>query len=184
MAVINTQARTGSGNGTMQLLESDVYYMTIKRAVIEEDQFADPRKDGSRPEKLVLTWEVSRVTDEQDDACIGLAVWQRINPYYGTIREGGPSNFKAFIDGLRDQGLLPDFDPVSFDTDSLIGIEQRVSVEKYAKTMGANTGQPGNRVKQIMPITRRKNAPKPPPAPKNTPQPIDAEEIDESQIPF
>jgi hypothetical protein len=53
---------------------------------------------------------------------------------------------------------LSRFDPDNFDTDSLIGIEQKVSVEEYKKTMGVNIGQPGNRITQVMPLVRKKTA--------------------------
>lgn len=185
MPVINTQKSkggNGGGNGTMTLLETDVYRMQIKRAVIEEDQFAEALADGKRPEKLVLTWEVSSVTEEQDEGCVGLAVWQRFNPYYGPVRDGGVSKFKAFIDSLREQGFLPDFDANMFDTDSLIGIEQRVSVEKYIKEMGVNKGSPGNRIASILPLKRKAQAAKPAtaaPAKRNVPVAVEGGEDDE-----
>ena len=175
MPVINTQkSKGGNSNGSMALLETDVYRMAIKRAVLEQDQYAEPLADGSKPEKLVLTWEVTTVTDEQDDGCIGLAVWQRFNPYYGPVRDGGVSKFKAFIDALREQNYLPDFDANLFDTDSLVGIEQRVSVEKYAKTMGPNAGQPGNRIASILPLKRKASATAP--AKRNVPVAVEGGE--------
>lgn len=182
MPVINTQkSKGGNSGGSMTLLETDVYRMQIKRAVLEEDQYAEALADGTKPEKLVLTWEVTSATDEQDADCVGLAVWQRFNPYYGPVRDGGVSKFKAFIDGLREQGFLPDFDPNLFDTDSLIGIEQRVSVEKYAKTMGPNAGQPGNRIASILPLKRKPAAAAPAkvPAKRNVPVAVEGGEDDE-----
>lgn len=155
MATLNLKAHSNGSRGTFSLLETDVYRMKIARASIEADQFAEARKDGTQPEKLVLCWEVTEASPEQDDSVVGLSVWQRINPYYGTVREGGVSKFKAFLDSLEDQGLLT-IDLENFDTDSLIGVEQRISVEKYIKTMGANAGQPGNRVATILPLRRRK----------------------------
>lgn len=160
MAVINTQGRSGSAK-SMVLLETDVYRMKIARASIEEDQFADPNKDGTKPERLVLCWEVTEAIGEQDDEVIGLSVWHRINPYYGAVRDGGISKFKAFIDSLRAQGHLAEFDPNAFDTDSLLGIEQRVSVENYIKGQGVNAGQPGNKVTGILPLRAKKNQPMP-----------------------
>lgn len=178
MAVINTQARRGgSASGEMELLETDVYRMKIARAVIEENQYADPLADGTKPDQLVLTWEVTEPIGEQDDEVVGLAVWQRINPYYGPVRDGGVSKFKAFIDSLAEQGLLKDFNPAEFDTDDLVGLEQRVSVENYIKSQGPNTGKPGNKVVAILPLSRKK-ANKPPVATgKNAPKPIEDDDM-------
>lgn len=156
--IINTQQGKGNGSGDFRLLDTDVYRMKIASATLEEDQFAEPNADGARPVKLVLRWEVTEASDDQDSEVEGCAVWQRLNPYYGTVREGGPSKFKAFIDALREQGLLDAFDPSAFDTDDLEGIEQRVSIEKYLKTMGANAGKPGNKVVGVLPIKRAKPA--------------------------
>lgn len=180
MAVINTQARRGgSATGEMELLETDVYRMKIARATIEENQYADPLADGTKPDQLVLCWEVTEPIGEQDDSVVGLAVWQRINPYYGPVRDGGVSRFKAFIDSLVEQGFLAEFDPQAFDTDALIGIEQRVSVENYIKSMGANVGKPGNKVVQVLPLSRKKGQAKAAPVRKNVPV-----EVDDDGMPF
>lgn len=176
MAVINTHKGTGSGTGEFTLLETDVYRMQIKAADLQEDQYADVNRDGSRPERLVLRWEVTQVTDEQDEAALGCAVWQRFNPYYGPVRDGGVSKFQQFIDGLRVQGYLADFDPELFDTDSLIGIEQRVSVEKHIKSMGPNAGKPGNKVSSVLPLRRGKG--------KAGPTPTPALAAEEDNLPF
>lgn len=180
MAVINTHKGTGSGTGEFTLLETDVYRMQIKAADLQEDQYADVNRDGSRPERLVLRWEVTQVTDEQDEAALGCAVWQRFNPYYGPVRDGGVSKFQQFIDGLRAQGYLADFDPELFDTDSLVGIEQRVSVEKHIKSMGSNAGKPGNKITSVLPLRRSKgkSTPVEAPAPRAAARPaiIDGDE--------
>lgn len=160
MAVIDTQARKGGGSGEMTLLETDVYRMKIARASIEQDQYADPLPDGTHPDRLVLCWETTEPIGDQDESVVGLSVWQRLNPYYGPIRDGGVSKFKAFIDGLRAQGHLQDFDPHSFDTDSLLGIEQRVSVEQYIKSQGPNVGKPGNKITGVLPLRAKKPAAK------------------------
>lgn len=158
MAVVNLQQRTGGTGGDFELLESDVYRMKVADVKLEEDQFADASPDGTRPVKVVIRWEVTEAGEDQDDDIVGRAVWQRFNPYYGDVRDGGPSKFKAFIDGLREQDLLPAFDPAAFDTAVLVGVEQKVSVEKYIKTMGKNAGQPGNKVVSVMPLRRAKKA--------------------------
>jgi hypothetical protein len=174
MPTINTRERKGNGTGEIIILPSDVYRMKITSAAIEEDKFAEPYNDGTKPEKLVISWEVTQVTDEQEDIFLNAKVWQRFNPWYGITKAGTPSRFKEFIDKLAEQGLLV-FDPDNFDTDSLIGIEQKVSVEEYKKTMGVNIGQPGNRITQVMPLTRKKTAQAPAPKPqlvRNVPQPV------------
>jgi hypothetical protein len=155
---INTQARQGNGSTEFKLLETDVYRMKIAAATLEEDQYADPQGDGSKPIRLVLRWEVTEATEDQDEDVVGNAVWHRLNPWYGSVRDGGASKFKAFIEQLRDQGLLADFNPQAFDVESLVRIEQRVSVEKYSKTMGPNAGKPGNKVVSVLPLRRTKRA--------------------------
>lgn len=183
----------GSSNEERPVLPTDIYRMKIVEAGIEDDSFAKPNKDGSLPQKIVLTWEVSWLTEEQQEAAdeageewLGVRVWSRFAPYYGDVRAGGPSKFKAFIDSLREQGHLTDFDPDNFDVEDLVDIEQRVSVEKYIKTMGANAGQPGNKATAFAPVRPTKKGAKGattavvrPPA-RNVPQPIE----DDSEIPF
>lgn len=161
MTVIDTTARRSGGEGKdFVILPSDVYRMKIVKSAIEENRFADVLPDGTRPMQLVLTWEVTALTEEQQEAAdeageewVGAAVWQRINPYYGPVRDGGVSRFQAFVDMLREQGY--DINPEAFDPESLVGIEQRVNVEKYTKSMGENAGRPGNKVVSVMPIRRK-----------------------------
>jgi hypothetical protein len=158
MAVINTQARGKKTDGEFPLLETDVYRMKIARASIEQNQYADDLPDGTKPDQLVLCWEVTQATPDQDEEVVGLSVWQRMNPYYGPVRDGGVSKFKQFIDMLRGQGHLEEFDPNAFDTDALLGIEQRVSVEQYIKSQGVNVGKPGNKVTGVLPLRPAKKA--------------------------
>lgn len=168
--IINTQERRGgSQTGEFKLLETDVYRAKIAEAKIEEDRFGTPLNDGSLPLKLVVRWEVCEATEDQDDEVIGCAVWQRFNPWYGVTRDGKPSVFKTFVDALREQGLLKTFNPSAFDSGDLDGIEQRISVEKYLKSMGPNAGQPGNKVTAVLPLRAKK-------APKN--QPVEIAEAD------
>jgi hypothetical protein len=181
MAIIDTKGKGGGGSGgDFKLLETDVYRAKIMAATLEEDQFADANRDGNKPVKLVLRWEVTQAGEEQEEDCVGCAVWQRFNPFYGTVREGGPSKFMAFIDALREQGYLEGFDPAIFDTDILEGIEQRVSVEKYTKTMGANAGKPGNKIVGVLPLRRAKGVK----APKNAPEPVAAGAVEDDGLPF
>lgn len=167
--IINTQERRGgASSGDFKLLDTDVYRAKIAEAKIEEDRFGEPLNDGSLPLQLVVRWEVTEATDEQDDECVGCAVWQRLNPWYGITRAGPPSKFKTFIDALQAQGLANDFDPIAFDPSILDGIEQRISVEKYTKGKGQNAGQPGNKVTAVLPLRNGKKA-----KAKNEPEPVD-----------
>ena len=166
MAVINlNQRKGGSSDKEFILLPSDIYRMKVTKAVVEENRFADVQKDGTRPQQLVLTWEVTQLTDEQKEAAEEAgedwdtaAVWQRMSLYYGPIRDGGVSKLQAFIDQLREQGYLADFDMDLFDTDDLLGVEQRVNVEKYIKSQGENAGKPGNKVVNVLPVKRSRKA--------------------------
>ncbi len=182
MPVINT--RQSQRSSTFDLLETDIYRMEIKKADIEQDQYAEPDENGVYPDKLVLVWEVYEATDEQDDDVVGLSVWQRMPPWYGTGKRG-PSAFMTLIDSLVEQGVITDFDPDNFDTDTLVGVRQRVNVEKYIKSMGPNKGSEGNRiVGKPMPLARTKKvvntAAKPAPTRRNVPQAIE----DDAEIPF
>ncbi len=160
MAPINTTARRNATTASdFVILPSDVYRMRIAKAVVDENRFGEVQADGTKPLQLVLTWEVTTLTEEQADAAadaaeawVGAAVWQRLNPYYGPVRDGGVSRFQSFIDNLRAQGFLADFDAAMFDPESLVGIEQKVTVEQYIKSQGDNTGKPGNKVMSVLPI--------------------------------
>ena len=173
------------------ILPSDIYRMKIVKADIQQNQFAEPNDDGTYPDQLVLCWEVSAAIGEQDESVIGLSVWQRLAPWYG-VGKRGPSKFKLLIDSLIEQGIFDPIDPDTMDTDWFLGIEQRVNVEEYIKTMGKNTGQPGNRIVNILPLTVAKKpvkttapaatppAPAAQPAPRaprrNAPQTIESDE--------
>jgi len=162
MRIDRTKPQTSSGGGEYELLETDVYEMKIVEAKLEDDTY-NPREDGSFPTKLVITWE------EPES---GTRVWQRFNPYYGTTKDGAPSKFMAFVDLLADQGLLND----QFDVETdLVGIRQRVSVEKYIKSMGPNKGKPGNRVTAVLPLKPHR---------AGRPAPKTAQPIDDDPIPF
>jgi hypothetical protein len=176
MAIINATA----GNYTataFELLPTDVYRMKIKKAEIRPNTFAEPLEDGTQPDQLALIWEVSETIGDQDEGVVGLSVWQNLAPWYGTGKRG-PSKFKILMDSLMSQGLLPndtDFD--AFDTDVLIDIEQRISVEEYTKTMGQNKGQLGNRIVTVMPLkAMKKQAPTNRPVPRNVPRAIEGDE--------
>lgn len=176
MAPINTTAKRGGSSTTdFVVLPSDVYRMKIMKAVVEENRFGDVQADGTRPLQLVLTWEVTTLSEEQADAASEAGetwdeaqVWQRLNPYYGPVRDGGVSKFKSFVDNLIAQGHLSGFDPELFDPESLVGIEQKVTVERYIKSQGDNVGKPGNKVVSVLPLPRKKT--------KQVAEPIEATE--------
>ena len=191
MAIINTRGQGGGGSSKdFVLLPSDIYRMKVTKATVEENRFADPKPDGSKPLQIVLTWEMTVLTDEQRDASDEAgedwdtaAVWQRLNPYYGPVRDGGVSKFQAFIDMLREQGYLENFDPDAFDPESLLGIEQRVNVERYYKSMGENAGKPGNKVVNVLALKRPKKAKEAAPT-RNVPIAVPAGDIDEDDKPL
>lgn len=169
-------------NKVFDLLETDIYRMEIKKADVQPNQFAEPDENGVYPDRLVLVWEVFEASSEQDEGVVGMSVWQGMPPWYGTSKRG-PSGLKLLVDSLVEQGLFV-FDPEDFDTDALIGIKQRVSIEKYIKQYGPNKGDDGNRVvgapmslvrkpKQV--ATRPAAQPK-----KNVPQEIEEGE----EVPF
>jgi hypothetical protein len=162
---LNKLNNRGGGQSTDRpVLPTDTYRMKIVSAKLEEDNYGKPGADGQLPIQLVVTWEIASLTEEQREAATeenqdwnDVRVWQRLNPYYGTVKAGGPSKFKAFIDNFRQQKLI-EFEMAAFDPESLVGIEQKVGIERYLKTMGENAGQPGNRVTMIAPLARKRAA--------------------------
>jgi hypothetical protein len=172
--VLNLNARTpGGGSGEARpVLPTDVYRMKIMDAKIEDDKWAKPNKDGVLPIKLALTFEITTLTEEQQEAAAEedqdwdtVRIWHRFNPFYGDVKAGGPSKFKAFIDDLVKWGLLNIPDMNTFDVETLVGIELKCSVAEYTKTMGDNAGQPGNKITAFAPIRKASKG-------KNVPQPV------------
>jgi hypothetical protein len=181
--VWNSNEPATGGSGEWTPLPTDTYVMKIAEAAIEDDKFAQPDRDGRQPQKLVLTWEISKLSPEQQEAGIALGekVWQRINPYFGTVKDGGPSKFMAFVQSLVEQKLLPAGD---FTVGDFIGITQRVLVEEYTKTMGANVGKPGNRVASVAPLTVQRRQ-RPMVQPNHTPvKPLPSVPADDDDLGF
>lgn len=154
---MGTNLTKGSSGGTSNedrpILPTDIYRVKCTESEMEDDTFAKPDKNGQLPQKIKTTWEVTRLTPEQDEAAeergeewVGVHVWHRFNPYYGTVKAGGPSKFMEFIDLVRAQGGLPHFDPEDFDITDLVDIELKASIAEYTKTMGENAGKPGNKI--------------------------------------
>lgn len=173
MATINLNARTGSPSGNVNrvVLPTDTYRMKIIESKIEDDKWAKPDKDGNQPIKLALTFEISALTEEQQDTAneaeqdwSEVRVWHRFNPFYGDVKAGGPSKFKAFVDDLIKWGLVVIPDMNAFEVETLAGIELRCTVAEYTKTMGENAGQPGNKITGFAPVRKAgkgKNIPEP-----------------------
>lgn len=163
----------GSSGGTTTdrpILPTDMYRMKCIEAEIKDNTFEKPNKDGTQPQKLSTVWEITSLTEEQSEAAeeagetwVGVRMWKDFAPYYGDVKDGGPSKLKEFIDSLRSQGHLANFDPDSFDLEALVGIEQKVSVLNYTKTMGPNTGSQGNKIAGFAPLKTKKNGGKPAP---------------------
>ena len=154
-------ATESNSTGTQyELLETGIYRMKIVKSTIEENRLDEPRPDGTYSLQHVVTWEVSGLIGDQDDeSIIGTQVWQRINFWYGDTKNGPPSKLKAWVDKIRAQGLVEEFNPSAYDPELFIGVEQRVNVQQYIKTMGKNAGQPGNKVIDVLPLKPVKKAP-------------------------
>ena len=174
MATVSLTGNGGSGTtADRPVIPGDTYRMKCIEASIKDNTFEKPNKDGTQPQKLSTVWEITQLTQEQEETAdeleqewTGLRFWKDFAPYYGDVREGGPSKLKEFIDGLREQGHLEGFDPDDFDPESLVGIEQKVTLIKYTKTMGPNTGAPGNKIAGFSPLKVTKKNGKASPAPR------------------
>jgi len=131
--------------------------MKINAASIEDDRFAQTDRDGKLPQNIVLVWEVARLTPDQASAgiMVGERIWQRMRAHFGNKQDGTPSRFLAFIQSLVAQQLLADG---QFTLTDLVGIEQRVIVEEFTKTLGANAGQIGTRISSVEPVTLPRRA--------------------------
>ena len=129
----------GGTSGEYEPLPEDIYVMRVRAADITESSFKDD-KTGEAQYQLALTWEVARLTAEQQEGEVDDSRWVRqwLSLFYGETKKG-PSKLKSFIDSLRVQGLLEEFDEGEgeIDSDWFIGIEQRVTVGINAK--GYNT---------------------------------------------
>ena len=179
---MNLTERTSNGNSQDRaILPTDSYRMKCLESKLEDDTFATPNKDGSLPKKIALTFEVTTLTEEQQEAASEadeewdtVRIWHRFNPYYGDVRAGGPSKFKEFLDNLVSWGLIT-LDLESFDPGCLAGIELKCSVIAYTKTMGVNAGQLGNKIVGFAPVRASKKG-------RNVPQPSGA--VVEEDLPF
>ena len=157
-----TMRTGGAGSGEYLPLPEDIYVMKILESDITLSAFKD-EKTGEDQYQLALTWEISRLTEEQREADVDDSRWvkQWFSLFYGETKKG-PSKLKAFIDSLCSQGLLKEFDETTgeIDSDWFLEIEQRVTVGVNPK--GYNT------VVMISPLRK-----KGPAAPRNAPQRIE-----------
>lgn len=194
MTTMNLTQRSGSGGGTSQaqvILPTDTYRMKCLESKLEDDQFAKPNPDGSLPQKIVLTFEMTTLTDEQqeiaeerDEDWSTVRIWHRFNPYYGDVRAGGPSKFKEFLDNLVTWGCIPALNLEAFDPSVIQGVELRCSVVQYTKTMGENAGKPGNKITGFASVRASRKS-KNTPVPLNSPEEIKpAGSVEEESLPF
>lgn len=154
-----TQPTPRDGDNEWTPLGTGQYIMQIAAAKIAPSPFAEKQTDFATgkeietfPDRLSITWKLAEWNEEYAEAGYqdGQKVFQQFNPWYGESKKG-PSKFKQFIDPLIQEGLIPaQFEIAEGETSEtegdLVGITRRVMVENYAKTMGPNKGQPGNRV--------------------------------------
>jgi hypothetical protein len=194
-----TKPQTRDNDGGWTPLATGTYVMEIESAQVAPSPFEDD--NGEHQEELTLTWKLAEWLPEYEAAGYepGQKVFQRMRTWYGTGKRGD-SKLKTFIDPLVAEGLIPAAFNVAGPDDEpnqgdLVGIRRRVMVENYAKTMGANKGQPGNRVLAVAPLqatrtvpgpapvvtTSRTPAPAAPPrpAPRPTPSAIDPDAEDD-----
>lgn len=175
---LNHRSNGGAASGPRPILPSETYRMRIIEAVVQEDNFGKPDKDGKRPEQVVLTFEMSVLTDEQQDIAeekgedwSTVRIWHRFAFFYGTVKAGGPSKLKEFLDNLVTWGLIPALDLEAFELTSLVGVELKCIVAEYKKTMGENVGQPGNKITGFAAVrTRGAKA-------RNVPTPVDVSDV-------
>lgn len=175
MTVLNLNQRTSGGMSgeARPVLPTDIYRMRCIEAKMQDNTFEKPNKDGSLPQQVVLTFEMSQLTDEQqelmeeaDEDWTTIRIWHRFAPYYGDVKAGGPSKLKEFLDNLVSWGSIPPLDvEAGIDLESLAGVELKCSVLNYIKTMGVNLGNPGNKITGFAAVRAGKKA-------KNTPVPL------------
>lgn len=191
MTVLNLNSRTngGSTGEARPVLPTDTYRMKVLECKMQDNTFEKPDKDGNLPQQVVLTFEITTLTDEQqemaeerDEDWSAVRIWHRFAPYYGDTKTGGPSKLKEFLDNLVSWGLIPSLTN-ELDLETLVGVELRCTVLNYAKTMGENVGKPGNKITGFAPVRQPKKG-------KNVPLPLASVEeirpaaVEEEALPF
>jgi hypothetical protein len=188
MATFKIQTQAPAGGGSSEVLPDGEYVLTIDDAKIEEDQFAELERDGSRPQKLVITWllDEADVTPRQKKrgAKAGKKIWSRYGLFFYTKANGEDTALKALLttldgyansEGVAFSAEAFETEPDAFDPYDLVGIKARCLVETYKKSKGANIGQSANKVTKVLPVEEDDEAPAAPPAParpapRNAPQ--------------
>jgi hypothetical protein len=178
----NTNA-PAQGSTTYDVLPTDSYIMKVVEAGLEDNRFGTPDRDGNLPKQVVLTWELSKLSAEQEEAGITLGekVRQYINAYYGVKKDGTPSAFMALVQSLVEQQMLPEGE---FDVEDFIGITQRIAVLEYTKEKGENAGSQGNKVTAVNPLKLQRKT-RPMVQPNTTPtKPLPSTPADSEDLPF
>lgn len=173
MTTVNLGGSNGGAVADRPIIPTGLYRMRCVEATVKDNTFGKPNKDGTLPQKISTVWEITQLTDEQREAeeeaeeeWVGLRLWKDFAIFYGNTKEGAPSQLKEFIDSLRQQGHLADFDPelLNLDLNALVDIEQKANVLKYKKQQGPNVGQWGNKIGNFEPLKpAKKNGAKPAP---------------------
>lgn len=163
-------------------LETDAYLMKITSAQIAPSMYEDDR--GQKPLEVTVVFEL---LDELTHPDAGMKYkdrqFWRMKYFYGDLRSGGPSKFKAFIDGLLAEGKISNEVYIAGETDDpkqgdLIGIQRRVMIEKYTITQGKNAGQLGNKVLAV--TAPKSNGHQPVPT-FTKPAPVSLDDIEEAE---
>jgi hypothetical protein len=87
------------------------------------------------------------------------------------------------VQSLVEQKMLPEGD---FEASDFVGVTQRVLVEEYIKTMGANAGKPGNRIASVAPLVVQRRTQRPMVQPPTTPinKTLPTDDPDADNLPF
>jgi hypothetical protein len=158
MAPVQLRGKGSDEQASFESYPADTYYCRIVKSELQKSMFKDD-KTGEDQYQIAVVWEIVRLTPEQEEAGLEVGKWFRswYGLYYAMTKAGKPSKLMAFIDTLRSDGYLPDFDIDGFDTDDLLNIEARVVVnEKEGKD-----GKMWNNITDIQPRKPQRRAVKP-----------------------
>ena len=176
---IATERPAGNGKVSALLPDDEVFVLTINDAKIEVDEYAKPEADGTKPEKLVITWELEAedITRKQKRMGVeaGKRIWQRLALFYYVKEDGMPTQLKAVLDALdgreNGEGLIFTVDVAALyeDPGMLVGIKAPCRVEQYAKTKGARKGEFDNRIAKVRTFEEEEGEDEEAPAPAAAP---------------
>lgn len=156
---ISKPPTTDDSGPTYEPLASGVYHVKCVGAKIAPSKFAD-EKTGEYREELTLIWDLMQKVSHPESPSKEYSdrLYQHMSPYAGLTNAGTPSKFLAFMQQLAGEGLINPADvyiadgEVADNQGDLLGIQRRLLVQKYQKRMGANAGQWGNKVVDILPL--------------------------------